>query len=161
MLLCGIIYKVTRHFYGFYYFLRSQGCITDDSVCWCLQYASHCLLHCIGNRAFTRMHWWLVKKWHSSTYCRACWTAEAEWGVSWVRNRAQIESASHIAKLWSTPIMKKQETVRCKNCTRWMQHHTSYPVPTGHPLISCVCLPSLVARRGKEHYNEPAAQVEC
>lgn len=29
-------------------------------------------------------------------------------------------------------------------------HNTSYSVPAGHPLISCVCFSSLVASRGKE-----------
>lgn len=30
-------------------------------------------------------------------------------------------------------------------------HHTSYSVPAGHPLISCVCFSNLAATRGKEH----------
>lgn len=30
-------------------------------------------------------------------------------------------------------------------------HHTSYSVPAGHPLIPCVCFSTLLERRGKEH----------
>lgn len=64
--------------------------------------------------------WWIVEKRHTSTCCKAGWTA-AERGWHYVHNEAQIEIVSHLLKLWSTPIMKKQEAVRCENCTRWIQ----------------------------------------
>lgn len=104
------------------------------------------MLHCIAVTKNARLMDWRNVAQHA---------AELAWerialGTQWGTDRDDI-----------TPCKTLKHTYyeEAGGCEMWKlhqmdtteNHHTSYSVPVGHPLISCVCFSSLVARRGKEH----------
>lgn len=124
-------------------------------ISWDLKYACHCLQNSIANCSVTKnaqlMYCWKVKQFKMLLSLLNSKRERSALGVQWSTDRDGI-----------TPCKTLKHTYyeESEGCEMWKlhqmdttteNHHTSYSVPAGHPLISCVCVSSLVANRGKEH----------
>lgn len=127
-------------------------------TCVCLQCA---LQRCTANRAATKnaqlMDCWMAAQFNMLQSLLNSSRERIALGAQWGTDRDCITPFKTLKHTYYEEAGGYEMWKQHQMDTTTESHHTSYSVPAGHPLISCVCFSSLVGRREEEHNNKKTA----